>query len=358
MKHVFFNRGAGRRGAAAVFTAWAAILAGAYGGWIGAAQAADSAVVFMYHRFGETTYPSTNVRLEQFEAHISEISTGDYAVRPLPEIVRALRTGTALPDRTVALSIDDAFLSVYNEAWPRLKKAGIPFTLFIATDPIDQRKKGYMSWEQLAELAQSDLVTIGSQTASHLHMAASSEKRNTADVAKSNARFKEKLGFVPKLIAYPYGEYSLAVRKVAKAAGFETGFGQHSGVLHGSADFFFLPRFALNETYGDAARFRLAARALPLPVKEVVPADPLLGPKNNPPPFGFTVTGKAVNGISRLACYTAGQGKAQIERLGGRRIEVRVARAFGPGRTRINCTMPVGNQRWRWFGMQFYVPRR
>lgn len=326
-------------------------------GLVGAARAADSAVVFMYHRFGETDFPSTSVRIDQFESHIEEIKSGGYTVKPLGEIVEALRTGKPLPDRTVALSIDDAFLSVYTEAWPRLKKAGLPFTLFIATDPVDLAKKSFMNWAQVAELVQSGLVTIGSQTASHLHMAASSAKRNAADLAKSNARFKEKLGFVPKLIAYPYGEYSLAVGAVAKAAGFEVGFGQHSGVLHASSDSFFLPRFALNETYGDTTRFRLAAQALPLPVKEIVPADPLLGPATNPPPFGFTVTGAAVKNISRLACYTAGQGKARIERLGARRVEVRVARAFGPGRTRINCTMPAGNGRWRWFGMQFYLPK-
>jgi len=84
----------------------------------------------------------------------------------------------------------------------------------------------------------------------------------------------------------------------------------------------------------------------------------LLGPDNNPPPFGFTVTGKAVKSISRLACYTAGQGRARIERLGDARIEVRMEQPFRPGRTRINCTMPGGNQRWRWYGIQFYLPRR
>ena len=76
------------------------------------------------------------------------------------------------------------------------------------------------------------------------------------------------------------------------------------------------------------------------------------------PPFGFTVIGDAVKGLSQLACYTAGQGRARIERLGAARIEVRVSRPFQPGRTRINCTIPARDQRWRWFGMQFYVPKR
>ena len=320
------------------------------------ATAADSAVIFMYHRFGETTHPSTNIRLDQFEAQIAEAISGGYNIMKLPDIVAALGAGRDLPDRTIGFSIDDAFLSVYTEAWPRLKKAGIPFTLFVATDPVDRAEKTYMNWDQIRELVK-DGVTIGSQTATHLHMAASSAKRNAADLAKSNQRFQAELGLVPKLIAYPFGEYSLAVRKVTRAAGFSAGFGQHSGVLHAGADFDFLPRFAMNEAYGEISRFRLAARALPLPVSDLVPADPLLSSANNPPPFGFTVSGAAVKSLLRLACYAAGQGKLRVERLGESRIEVRTFKPFRAGRARINCTMPAKGNRWRWFGMQFYVPK-
>ena len=82
--------------------------------------AGDSAVVFMYHRFGEGGIPSTNIRIEQFEAHLAEIATGKFTVLALPNVVAALRERAPLPDRAIALTIDDAFLSVYTEAWPRL----------------------------------------------------------------------------------------------------------------------------------------------------------------------------------------------------------------------------------------------
>ena len=338
---------------AALLLALAALLWAVAGG---VARGAESAVVFMYHRFGESRQPATNIRLEQFEAQLAELTSGKYVVKSLAEIVTRLRAGGKLPELTVAISIDDAFLSVYTEAWPRLRKAKLPFTLFVATDPVDRRLKGYMNWDQLRELVR-DGVTIASQTASHLHMAASSVQRNTADLAKSNRRFQAELGMVPKMIAYPFGEYSLAVGKVAKAAGFTTAFGQHSGVLHRGADFFFLPRFAMNETYGSLVRLRLAARALPLAVADLTPPDAWLGPKTNPPAFGFTVMGEARRDIARLACYASGQDRPRIERLGKWRIEVRLAQPFPPGRGRINCTAPTKDGRWRWFGMQFYIPK-
>ena len=337
-----------RRGAVALLAA-CTVLATA------PAFAADWANVVMYHRFGEDVHPSTNIHLDQFDAHLEELQTGDYSVLPLPEIVDALRHGLKLPDRTVAITIDDAFLSVYTEAWPRLKKAGFPFTLFIATDAIDRGSPAYMNWDQIRQLANAG-VTIGSQTASHPHMPTLSPERNRAELEKSNARFKTELGRVPTLFAYPYGEYGNGVRKAVADAGFVAAFGQHSGVSYAGADMFSLPRFAMNENYGDIARFRLAANALPLRVAEVTPNDVFLK-DHNPPAFGFTVAEDLPN-LGALNCFASNQPEAaRLERLGPNRVEVRLDAPFEPGRGRINCTMPGPDRRWRWFGTQFYIPR-
>ena len=53
----------------------------------GSAFAADYATVLMYHRFGEDKYPSTNIRLDQFEAHLDVLANGDYHIWPLDKIV-------------------------------------------------------------------------------------------------------------------------------------------------------------------------------------------------------------------------------------------------------------------------------
>lgn len=343
----------------------ASLLCGAgVGPWgaAGGALAADSAVVIMYHRFGEGEHPSTNIRIDQFEGHLRELTGERMTVLGVPELLAKLRTGETLPDRAVAVTIDDAFLSVYTEAWPRLRAAGLPFTLFVATDAVDRETTGYMNWDQIRELKNSG-VTIGSQTASQLHMANTSPEENAADLARSNARFRAELGEAPTLIAYPYGEYSLAVRETAIAAGFTAGFGQHSGVLYKDIDKFFMPRFAMNEAYGDVTRLRLAVSALPLRVRDVTPADPLLTAANNPPAFGFTVFGKAGETLAayegnvkeKLNCYASGQRETHLDRLGRSRIEVRFERAFSAGRARVNCTMSASDGRWRWFGMQFYI---
>ena len=320
------------------------------------AWAETAASVVMYHRFGETDYPSTNIKLEQFEQHLDELKTGGYSVLPLGEIIEAMQTGADLPDKTVAITIDDAYLSVYTEAFPRLKKYGFPFTLFVATDAIDRADSGaykrYMTWEQTKEMEAHPLATIASQTASHLHMARSTTLVNRKDLERSQARFEEKLGIRPNIIAYPYGEFSNDVIQLVREMGFVAGFGQHSGAFGPKDNIFALPRFALNEAYGDMARFKTGASALPIAVSDMIPDDTIIEPMNNPPALGFSVISGPKGGIS---CFSSHEGKLKTERLGETRIEVRMEQALPKGRTRLNCTAPAKDGRWHWLGRLFYV---
>ncbi len=307
----------------------------------------------MYHGFGASDGASTSVRLDQFEAHLAELASGDYAVMPVPEIVAALAENRPLPERAIGLTIDEAYASVYAQAWPRLRAAGLPFTLFASTDPLDRRQPGFMTWDQLREMLAGGKMTVGHRGAQRHHMPNRTAQANRADIARASARFRQELGAVPELFAYPYGEYSLALRDLVAAQGFKAAFGQHSGAAARTTDLYALPRFSLSEAYGGLDRFRLVANSLPLPVSGVIPADPLVRPHNNPPPYGFTVA-HGLGRVASLNCF-ASRNEITVERLGERRIEARLARPLPPGRTRINCTMPGPEGRWRWLGALFYM---
>ncbi|MAN79786.1 MAG: chitin deacetylase [Magnetovibrio sp.] len=333
----------------------AALMLGLLAIWPDVARAADQAVVIMYHRFNEQDYPTTNIRLEQFDEHLAELTSGKYTVMSLPDIVDAMKAGRPLPDRTVGISVDDAYASVYEHAWPRLKKAGLPFTLFVSTEAVDRKLAGLMTWDQIREIRDQG-VTIGHHTVSHAHMAGAAEGRNLAEFTGANKRFEAELGSVPKLFAYPYGEASLELEAMARDQGFEAAFGQHSGVMHPSLGYYYLPRFAMNEAFGGIGRFRLAVNALALPVTDLTPADQLIT-DNNPPAMGFTLVPPAPKGIDRLACFASHEGRARLERLGELRVEVRVGQPFPAGRGRINCTVPGPDGRWYWLGRQFYITK-
>ncbi|RED51490.1 polysaccharide deacetylase family protein [Aestuariispira insulae] len=328
----------------------------AYAQAIPANNADNSIVVLMYHRFGQDQYPSTNVRLEQLDAHIAELASGGYNVLPLPDIIHALRAGTVLPDRTIGITVDDAFRSVFDNAWPKFKAAGLPFTVFVATDNVDQGNPDFMSWDQIKTLHE-DGVTIAAHSLSHDHLPALDKDTTAREVNQSIARLEEMLGKRPEFFAYPYGETDLRLMKQVEEAGMLAAFGQQSGAITPAHNIWYLPRFAINERYGEAGRFRQVVNSLGLAVQDVTPFDPHLGqtPGDNPPAMGFTMPSN-INRGDELACYHSDTGRIEdMTRLGPYRVELRFSKAFRSGRTRVNCTVPGPNGRWRWFGSLFYV---
>jgi len=331
-----------------------AVAAGLSAGRPAAATDVPHAVVLMYHRFGESSLPSTNIRLDQLEAHIAELKSAAFNVWPLDRIINHIKANEPLPDRTIAITIDDAYASVYHQAWPRFRTANLPFTVFVSTDQVG-RSDNYLTWDQIREM-QAAGVLIGHHGAAHGHMANATSNSISQDLLRANKAFQNELGEVPKIFAYPYGEASLHLRNQVKQAGFTAALGQHSGVVNTSDDILYLPRFALNEAYGNMDRFQLAANALPIPAKDVSPADMMV--TDNPPAYGFTLEGR-VAGIARLNCFASHMPTAvRTEHLGPDRIEVRFEKPFPPGRSRINCTMRGKDGRWRWLGRLFYLPKK
>jgi len=317
------------------------------------AKAENSAVILMYHRFGEEEYPSTNISLTQFEAQLAELKDPKYNIKPLSQIVSALKEGRSLPPRTIGLSIDDGFLSIYKEAWPRLRKAGFPFTLFLSTQSIEENSVGYMNWDQIREMQQDPLVSIGHHGHSHAHLLNMSADAVDQDIKRAGVLYQKELRLMPEIFAYPYGEFSPEMENILKKNGLKAAFGQYSSAASSDRNIMALPRFAFNEKYATMGRFKLITSARALPVQDILPISPVLK-ENNPPTIGFTVK-ENVRGLGALGCFPSHMREAaDIKRIGGNRIEVRFDQPFPKGRSRINCTMPGPDKRWYWFGMPFF----
>ena len=309
----------------------------------------NSLAVFVYHRFGENNYPSTNVKMSQFKKHLEELTKNNYNVVSTEEIVDALINNRDLPEKTVALTIDDAFSSIYKKAWPLLREKRLPFTIFVSTGPVESGSKDYMNWEQIKEMANSG-VTIGHHTKNHFHLVGKKKETIISEIEEASNDFLKNLGYVPSTFAYPYGEYSSEIKQITKNY-FKAAFGQQSGALYNGIDIFELPRFSLNENYGDLKRFKFAANSYGLKIKNVLPESKVIT-DTNPPLLGFTLLDDLEDSIR---CYPSHNIKADLIKLGNKRIEVRFDKAFPKGRTRINCTIN-DNKKWRWSGFQFLNP--
>jgi peptidoglycan/xylan/chitin deacetylase (PgdA/CDA1 family) len=317
--------------------------------------AGQSAVVLNYQRFDDARYPDTSVPASLFDGQLEALATGRYNIVHASRVVDSLFNGTTLPNRSVAITIDDAYSSAYSVAWPRLKKAGFPVTLFVSTDAIDGGGPAFMTWDQIRELKKAG-VEIGAHGAAHSHLVTLTPEEIRADIEHSARRIREELGEPPVLFSYPHGEMSRAVRDAIAAAGFKAAFGQHSGVVNETLDRFMLPRFSINGRYGSRREFEKRIDALGLPLSEFSPEDPyILG--NAPLVIGLTLD-DSLGRDRDLHCFhsTAGDEflKISATEVGDQRYELRFGKAFPAGPWRVNCTVATGGKRIRWWGMQFY----
>ena len=310
----------------------------------------SSAVIIMYHRFGEDSFPSTNIKINQFEEHLNYLINNNFNVMRLEDIASAISRGEKLPNKTVGITIDDAYQSVYHKAWPRLIKANFPFTLFVNTNAIDNNYSSMMTWEQINEMYKAG-VSIGNHSASHGHLAKKDVSEWKKEISSAQNRLYEELGVATTLFAYPYGEATNEMSSYLRTKGYIAAFGQHSGVASEWLDRFYLPRFALNEKYGDIERFKFAANAKGLGVYDFMPNNPNI--LENPPYIGFSLLDqKLANKINCFVFDQNGEVSKEIYRF-NERIEIRLNRKLSKGRTRLNCT--VKDEYWRWFGYQFYI---
>ncbi len=324
-------------------------------------QDSSAAVIFAYQSIGDTEYQAGSITADKFQDHINELMKGDYNFISLPDLVDALKQGKTLPPYTVALTFDGTYRTVLESGIPLLLKNNIPFTVFVSTDYPDRNDMEYMSWGDLKKLSHQKLVTLGLHPASYIRLSSARDEDIRLQLNKARACLRETLGVEATLFSYPFGEMNNRYKAIVADSGFEAAFGQQSGVAYSGTDLYNIPRFTMTENYGDLDRFRLVARALPLPAADIEPRDTILSPEN--PAIGFTVDGALAGGIKKMSCFLSGQGKIDFETIGKSRIEMRIRENSEDTRPRINCTMPATvpggdpqDQRWRWLGFLFSTP--
>ncbi len=255
-------------------------------------------------------------------------------------------------NKKILLTIDDGFRSFYDNAWPYLKENQIPFILFVSTEPAGN--SGYMTWEQIKEIDKYEFTMIGHHSHSHDYLIDKSQDQFLNDMKTADQIFQNKLGYIPKIFSYPFGEYSKFMKDYISQK-FEIAFGQHSGIIDLNKDKFELPRFPINEKYGELSRFKSIVKYFPLEYESLKPEEKKLSNNNNPPNFKvkFFDTQKNLNNIN---CYSNEGDKWEKSNITiiNNELTIKFREPFLPRRGRVNCSLN-DNGKWRWFGTQFII---
>ncbi len=313
-------------------------------------------ISIMYHRFNENKYPSTNIKMDDFKEHLKIIKNDNiYFVNPKNFETELLNNKDK---RKILLTIDDGFLSFYENAWPLLKEEKIPFILFVNTREVGS--SGYMDWEQIKILDKEDFVEIGNHSHSHEYLIDEDKEIIENDILTSIEIFKKQLGKNSDFFSYPFGEYSLEFKKIIKSFGFKFAFGQHSGVMDDTKDFFELPRFPINEKYGELKRFTSLTKTLPFKYKIILPEEKYLLDSDNPPKVQVEFF-KNIKNLKSLNCYSNEGNRwrnSSINFIEENTLIISINEKFIGERGRINCSLRVDGGFWRWLGIQFVIAEK
>ena len=306
-------------------------------------------LTLMYHRFDENKYPSTNIQMDVFKRQIKLIRNSKFNFYDPKDLEKDFHIKKV--EKKILITIDDAFSSFYEVAWPYLKEEKIPFILFVSTEAVG--KNGYMSWDQIKELEKENIVYIGNHSHTHDYLVNLKNKDFINDINTANKIFIKNLGYNPIFFSYPFGEYSNFIKEhIIK--NFKFSFGQHSGVIDINKDQYELPRFPINEKYGDLKRFQFLINLHPLQYKTLFPEEKYLI-KNNPPNFSVEFFNEQKN-LNNINCFSDEGNKWDKSNISFNKniLHINFRDQFLFRRGRINCSLN-DNGIWRWFGVQFSV---
>lgn len=152
------------------------------------------------------------------------------------------------PTSRSAVTFDDGLEDVYTIAYPFLKEMGIPFTIFVLTDKLDQ--PGYLTTAQLLELAKDPLVTIGSHGTDHTRLSKADKDKQRHELHASKEKLEELLGRPCWCFAYPFGAYNETTLELMRDAGYRLAYAVKGRPLlrDNHDDPYTIPRLSIDDT--------------------------------------------------------------------------------------------------------------
>ncbi len=210
---------------------------------------ANKPVILTYHSIAEGPSPleiPPKILAEQMEWLKANAN-----VRPLGEIVNALKNQKPFTERTVVLTFDDGFRDFHVAAAPVLLQLGLPATVFLPTSHIGGKNdwagqpswvtpQPLMDWAQVRELAEQG-IEFGSHSVTHPNLTKLFAAKLEGELEKSKSEIESQTGHAANYFCYPYGLWNPSVRDATEVA-YRGACSTGAGVIESNADPYALPR--------------------------------------------------------------------------------------------------------------------
>ena len=311
---------------------------------------------FVYHRFGDDRYPSTNISAEAFEAHLKYLKTNKVQVLTMHEALKQLKADNSILPSTAVITIDDAYKSFYKNGWPLLKKYGFKATLFVNTKTVGAGD--FMTWEQIKEVKAAGIEVANHSHAHSYFLNDFKTSEFSSDLIISHRYFERMLGEWPNGYAHPYGEWNEEMTQLLDSLGYQYATAQNSGPIYKDSPMFRLPRFPMSNTYADIDEFKqkLTVNALEVNQLEVIKSG-FQGSIRKP---RLLISFKEGDyDLKNLQSFIQGsEAKKSIEVLkdGVVRLSLWPETAISKRRTLFTVTVTDRNGKWHWFSYSYVLP--
>jgi peptidoglycan/xylan/chitin deacetylase (PgdA/CDA1 family) len=169
-----------------------------------------------------------------------------YNVVGLDKVIEYLRHRRPVPPKTVAVTVDDGNIENYTYIYPILKKYNIPATIFVIIKKTG--RPGWLGWNEIKEMSDSGLVTIGSHTVSHLWLPTMGTKDVQRELAESKRILEERIGKPVDFLCYPIGAQDERVRRLSREAGYRGAVATNPGRSSPASDVFAIKRIRISNS--------------------------------------------------------------------------------------------------------------
>ena len=327
-----------------------------------AANGIDShGVILVYHHVSTNTPPSTSISPEDFRKHLDYLQKNDFNVIPLNEMLETLKAGGQLPDKAVAITFDDGYISIYDTAFPMLKTYGFPFTLFLSTGPIDRQQQNFISWEQINEMSKAGVI-IANHMVEHPYMLDREQEESAAEwisrleteLLEAELRIEQQTGQSHRYLAYPYGEFNTEIKRMLEVNDF-IGLAQNSGAVGVNSDFLALPRFPLASIYANLETAKIKFDSKAFNVELIQPLSPVTRVRNPSATLKFN---EGNYNFSQIECFANSRPLPMtwVDESQGL-LKIQPIENYMGRRWRYICTAPdPGENRFYWHSVQWIKP--
>ena len=202
---------------------WTAVVLNALAG----RRSGDALGILTYHRIAPRVpglpRPLHNVTPDRFRRQLEGLAARGFRVWPLGRVLRYHEQARRVPPRTVVITFDDGYRSVYLYAWPILRALGMPATVFLSTAFLDGEEPfPFDAWGmayrrrapaeaflpltalQCRRMLEDGLIELGAHTHTHQDFRNRPEAFRK-DLEMSIAVLRSRFGIERPAFAFPFG---------------------------------------------------------------------------------------------------------------------------------------------------------